>query len=417
MKYPFLQRFGNSQIPESCQGFTLTELLVAAFISLGMLSLGGFGLVSVLTSSQTANAQNERRTELNRSLEFISAEIRQADRIEKAVSTATLPDEFTLPADAQPVLMLYPNNSGSAPIIYYMGNPVHNTWRGPKVVYRWGPSFDNDGKYQNLATPTSWAAKPLIDAMEETNLPPACSEASWSANGTSGFGACVNAAGKVAELFHAGIANRPVQGTQTYTVQTLSATRSAQAATPNFIPPPGADPAFTVTEGIISTRTDSTMSIRVLGGEISCNPDGTDPIPTESFYNLVLGSQVNRVALSTNPPGSQNDIPVAEDTRLTVDSRSTGGPCGINIAANSETDNQSQVLTLRNGDSIPDYAPFGNQRTIDSFLSNYIDPNQIVTIAENEVIFLFELGSTNSSSDSFDMQDLAVLATITPTTP
>ncbi|NJK30645.1 MAG: prepilin-type N-terminal cleavage/methylation domain-containing protein, partial [Acaryochloris sp. SU_5_25] len=53
------------------KGFTLPELLVAAAISLGVVALGGFGLVSILTSSQAANAQNERRTELNRSLDFI----------------------------------------------------------------------------------------------------------------------------------------------------------------------------------------------------------------------------------------------------------------------------------------------------------------------------------------------------------
>lgn len=405
------------------KGFTLPELLVAATISLGVVSLGGFGLISILSSSQVANAQNERRTELNRSLEFISAEVREANTIEKDASVATLPSDFTLPAGGENVLMLYPENSSSTPIIYYIASPTGNTWKGPKVVYRWGPQFNDDGTYQNFATPASWTAEPLIDAIEDTNTAPTCPGADWTANGTIGFGACVNALGKVAELSHSGVYNKPLQGSGVYKAQTTSIARSTQASTPSFDPPPEPNPTFTVTNGGVTTRTAATIDIEVLGGELTCDPEGTQPITKTARYNLT-GSQVGQFPLTTTPSPSTS-ISVLPNTSLTIESQSTNYTytdddgndvvvCSPNIFAHSKDHNLSQVLTLRNGDSIPDYAPFGDQRPIDSFLAAYIDTNKKVTIANNEVIFLFELGSTNSSVSYFDMQDFAVLTTITP---
>lgn len=396
------------------QGFTLPELLIAATISLGVVSLGGFGLVSLLSSSQVANAQNERRTELNRSLEFISAEVREADTIEKDASAATLPSGFTLPADGENVLMLYPEGNSSTPIIYYVASPTDNTWKGPKVVYRWGPQFNDDGTYQNLSTPTSWIAEPLIDAIEDTNTAPTCPGADWISNGTVGFGACVNALGKVAELSHAGVYDKPLQNAGIYKAQTTSIARSTQAATPSYTPPPGSDPTFTINNGTVTIRKQATMNIRVLGSEITCGEDG-DPIGTTAAYNLVQGTLVNQSSLSTIAPlGVQNNILVAPGTDLTVDgTSSTGGSCSPNISVSSNT-STNRVLTLRNGDSIPDYTPYGNQLPIATISQGYIDANNRITIANNEVIFLFELGSGSPGDPSFDMQDLVMLATITP---
>lgn len=398
----------------SQKGFTLPELLVAATISLGVVSLGGFGLISILSSSQVANAQNERRIELNRSLEFIAAEVREADTIEQDASAAPLPSDFTLPAGGENVLMLYPESSSSTPIIYYVSSPTGNTWQGPKVVYRWGPQFNADGTYQNIATPASWTTEPLIDAIEETDTVPTCPGTDWTANGTVGFGACVNALGKVAELTHSGVYDQPLQGSGIYKAQTMSVARSTQAATPSFTPPPGSDPTFTINNGTVTIRKQATMNIRVLGSEITCGEEG-DPIGTTAAYKLILGALVNQSSLSTVAPlGVQNNISVAPDTNLTVDgTSSTGGSCSPNISVSSNS-SSNRVLTLRNGDSIPDYTPYGNQLPIATISQGYIDTNKRITIGKNEVIFLFELGSGSPGDSSFDMQDLVVLAAITP---
>jgi hypothetical protein len=64
---------------------------------------------------------------------------------------------------------------------------------------------------------------------------------------------------------------------------------------------------------------------------------------------------------------------------------------------------------------IPNFPPFGGQGTIDSYLAKFLDPvTRKVKLAENQVIFLYELGTTDTSSTAYDMQDLVVLATIAP---
>ncbi|WP_299486833.1 prepilin-type cleavage/methylation domain-containing protein [Acaryochloris sp. IP29b_bin.137] len=418
-----LKRYLQHNYPKS-KGFTLPELLVAGVISLGVITVGGFGLVSILSSSQIANAQNERRVELNRSLDFIAAEIRQADDIVQDASNEPKPSEFntSLPSGAQPVLMLkMPDLTGvQTPIIYYVASSTNNTWLGPKLIYRWGPKYNNDGTYIDPSNSANWSHEPLIDSIQNTTTTPTCSDSNWTANGNIGFGACVNATGKITELFHTGVFDRPIQGTEEYQAQTTvlarpSATSSANPNNPNLPGNSGVPPLFELPgDGSVVFNDQASLSIRVLGGEISCNPDGSDPIPTTAVYNLVLGQQVSQVSLSTNPPGSQSNIPVEAQTVLTVDGASTGGPCNINISANSQDDNLVQVLTLKNGDSIPDFAPFGNQRPIADFLDDYVDVNQKITIEDNEVIVLFELGSTNSGDSSFDMQDLVVLFTSVP---
>lgn len=405
----FFKRQTLSKLAIHTNGFTLPELLIAATISLGVVSLGGFGLVSVLTSSQVANAQNERRTEINRSLEFISDEIRQSEKI-----GTTLPSGVTLPAeatsDAQAVLMLYPDIGSTQPIIYYVDSPSSsgNTWRGPKLVYRWGPKHLENGTY-NESDP--WTTEPLIDAIEDSNTAPTCSDSSLTPTGNLGFGACVSASGKVAELYQGGIFNKPIQGTEVYTAQTTTIARATQATTESFDPPPGTNPTFTVIDGVVTVRKPATMRIRVLGGKITCGPSGPD-IPREAAYNLIPGGAGQKLSIS--PPADLSNISVAADTTLTVQGEALPiGSCEALFAKSNESLNQ--VLALTNGASVPEYAPYDDQPSIKSFLSTYINSDQKITIANNEVIFLFELGGTDPSDSTFDMQDLVILATITPT--
>jgi hypothetical protein len=100
---------------------------------------------------------------------------------------------------------------------------------------------------------------------------------------------------------------------------------------------------------------------------------------------------------------------------------------GHYMTANTNTSQGSQVLTLVDGDTVPLFTPFGGQRTVDSFLTS-TSTNPLtglpivntttgkISLAKNQVIYLFELGTTSKSSAAYDMQDMVVLATITPTT-
>lgn len=76
-------------------------------------------------------------------------------------------------------------------------------------------------------------------------------------------------------------------------------------------------------------------------------------------------------------------------------------------------DNSPYVLTLKNGDAVPDIEPFMNQTEIVDFIRDYVDTDtNTVVLDENQVIYLFELGTTNLYSSAADFQDLVVLVTL-----
>lgn len=79
------------------------------------------------------------------------------------------------------------------------------------------------------------------------------------------------------------------------------------------------------------------------------------------------------------------------------------------------------VMTLRNGDSVPTIPGFQDQASIEVYISDFVDPaTHKVTLGPNQAIYLFELGSNvtvnpytspGSLSASQDFQDVVVLVT------
>jgi hypothetical protein len=106
------------------------------------------------------------------------------------------------------------------------------------------------------------------------------------------------------------------------------------------------------------------------------------------------------------------------NTTFTV-SASIARQCSGSIPArtvNSKTNNGGFVVTLRNGDPVPNRPAFGdNATTLDQILGPYITgtgANRRMNLAANQVIFLFELFTTNNTT-AYDLQDSVVLATVT----
>jgi hypothetical protein len=71
------------------------------------------------------------------------------------------------------------------------------------------------------------------------------------------------------------------------------------------------------------------------------------------------------------------------------------------------------VYALQNGDEVPSYAGAGTQPNIEEFLDPYIDDTTgNIAIADNQIIYLFELWTTDLNSPDADFQDLVLLVTI-----
>ena len=172
-------------------GFTLTELLVGLFMSIFVIGALGFGLMQVLQVSQTEGSKTAARNETGRALDFISDEMRRAQAIEVDMSSSylattnntltTLIDEtvapdFTLPTGGTVSLVLkIPGVSQR--VIYFVAPPQTNSpWKGPLVIYRWGPELTANGSYVTDSTkagrvnnPFGWTKEALIDKIDDTD--------------------------------------------------------------------------------------------------------------------------------------------------------------------------------------------------------------------------------------------------------
>jgi hypothetical protein len=463
----YLQRITKKSSLEG--GFTMTDLMVAAAVTTVVVSTAGIGVATMVDASNTSTAKSERRVEMNRGLDFITTEIRRAENITKDVATAATPANFSPSSDQidtstiEKVLMIKIAELDS-PIIYYSAKPLGGKWTGPKVIYRWGPQFDENGNYYQITGSANWKHDALIDKIgtpsSNTSIGSgagACPDSTWTRNGTSkDFYSCVDPNGKVAQIFTVGNIKKLLGTGETYALNTQTGARGinvpstiaslsdgttfaalptvGSSGSPSSSPSPSTPPlvvlppAFEVVSGDPKTVSTSTMTVRYLGGEITCGAGGAK-IPTSGTIKLTGGTSQSQALGAVNADVTFNDVAANTTLNLTgvagTGSRSFCG--GHYMTANTKTSQGSQVLTLVDGDTVPLFTPFGGQRTVDSFLTS-TSTNPLtglpiintttgkISLAKNQVIYLFELGTTSKSSAAYDMQDMVVLATITPTT-
>jgi len=135
-------------------GFTITEVLLAGLMMLIAVFVAGNGLINLLRTNYRANADSEIRNNLNRTLEFVSDEVRRAKIIAKSqAEIKPVPGWKDIPGEPQAVLAFQipdprnPNNLLVQQIVYYTRNP-ENSLTGPRVLWRYGPNLNANGNYE-----------------------------------------------------------------------------------------------------------------------------------------------------------------------------------------------------------------------------------------------------------------------------
>ncbi len=436
---PFKKRQGSS-------GYTLTELLIGGIISAIVIGAAGTGLMYLLQGNKTSTTEANRRTEVNRALEFISDETRKAETIETNPSTAfnTAKDDTSLNFDpiegntdpkdnAQPILAL--NIPGvSQPVLYYISPPESTAWKGPRVIYRFGPNFDNSGNYTDPTTPASWTAKPLIDRISDADSNPNCgglTTASPSAN-AQGFYACIKTNGKTANLF----AIAQLENDEDYRASTeVYARAEAENLTgnssnknfsgggnPNPFNPGGQDTTYTV-ESIESA--------------MGCNSSGAPCSMTITFKK----KSDNTVLTTINPGQTTANFTTNEEFYVEV-TPSTSGVSNpypsslqnntnpVTSSTNTNEVETNQVMLLGDGfdpPSNPAWNPTGDDpnnptfNSIATILANTINTNnenrkfienRKITLPEKQYLLAFEIGQTDPTHPGFDLQDQVLLITV-----
>jgi prepilin-type N-terminal cleavage/methylation domain-containing protein len=203
-------------------GFTLTELLIATAITGIVLTMAGTGLITLLSSNQSAEQRQNRRQELNRAMSFISDDIRAAQRINRTQDSSPTVSAIMALNDAA---RLFPTevpyaSSITGTVALYLEIPVgvcgstrvtdrvtyevrtinptptlgEKLWRGPYLLYRHGRIPRLDGGINPCSQPV--VSEVLVDGLLNDNASPApiCDRSSSHPavlSGIGGFYTCV----------------------------------------------------------------------------------------------------------------------------------------------------------------------------------------------------------------------------------
>ncbi len=190
-------------------------------LTLIVTSISGFGLVALMTNNSKSETRTQRRTEINRALDFISDEVRMASRVNRTASLiyngSTVPlsavvtgsglNLAELGSYGSIVLYLQIPIKGPIPASCPGGSPTPSdydrviydirpdtdttdSWLGPQIIKRYGRTPEIDGTIKPCSPP---ASQTFIDSISDINIDPTdCTTSPAIVSGTKGFYACVN---------------------------------------------------------------------------------------------------------------------------------------------------------------------------------------------------------------------------------
>jgi len=177
------------------------------------------------------------------------------------------------------------------------------------------------------------------------------------------------------------------------------------------------------TDGTLTPKTvPLTMDVRVLGASVI--------VATTDYYGNLISSYYIPVSCQFSYNGGTwqqifyGDVyavnPATVVLTKSITSKYTldfggkynwNGSWGPFINTLNYTNNNRNVIALKNGDYPPVTCPLYNQPTVASFLKPYMAADGQVIIGPKDVIYLFEITTTNTNDPGFDMNDLAILVT------
>lgn len=315
---------------KSNSGFTLTELLVGLFMSIFVIGALGFGLMTVLATSQSETSKVKARTENSRALDFISDEVRRARKIENFANSTNAPN-FTTTAKTVVLALDIPLISDSATldtdsnattkterVVYYLKSTGLGNWKGPQVLYRWGPPLNANGEY----TAGTWTEQALIDGINNTTVSSPCTTGTVTPvtpATPTGFYACISGT-NTAQLFLTGqtkTASGRYDDTQTNNSQVVARAREALAYKTDI-------------------NNSVTWSFKDIGGPYNCK-DGTAWSMRTNFGTNT--ADLNASTTPWNRDESKQPQPIGIDTSkpLVITSSPVGGALDCTSRGNQGT--------------------------------------------------------------------------------
>jgi Tfp pilus assembly protein PilW len=374
----FYKLLKQSQSNQSNSGFTLIELLVGLLMSIFVIGALGFGLMTVLQTNQRENSKVKARTENSRALDFVSDEVRRARDIETTDINAGsgFSEEKASGYGYTPVLALdLPEISSTANvsvqgrIMYYLKEASDN-WKGPQVLYRWGPPLDANGNYTNGA----WQEEALIDGINDTTVTSPCTTSGGTVTPATpkGFYACITGT-NTAQLFLTGQTKTAtgVNDSQTNDTKVVARARTRAANSTD-------------------KNNSITWSVKGLGGEFACDGSrawsmrtdfGNDPTNPNNTTPWLQDPSVTSLARQPQP------IPIRTNVPLTISSSAVNRTgCNNDDRGNPGVGNQNNPLNTY-ANTIQHLINFDNPATFNGDDENGTYNNSMVKGTDEAVQF------------------------------
>lgn len=170
---------------------------------------------------------------------------------------------------------------------------------------------------------------------------------------------------------------------------------------------------YEVSGGTVTVTPDKNVELKVIGAAITCGAGGKE---IDVMVSLGINNAFTSLFDNKDVDGGEvySTTTSASDVNYVVRGTASLKSCN-KFSKTYDSTNTTQVKTLINGEQAPALAGFGGQQSVTSFLAPYLDSTGKVVLASNQVIMLFELGTSGSGSASSgaDFQDLVVLFSIT----
>ena len=157
-------------------------------------------------------------------------------------------------------------------------------------------------------------------------------------------------------------------------------------------------------------ETDAQVTVQFITAAIGPNPTfqfGTraEGQAYEEFYQGV-SEENSRYDLAPGTVVSTNFVEAHSELEFLLRHSRSRVPGGWVSSVNPE--HEHLIVTVENGDLVPDVAPVPGQRSVADILVPY-SKDGVVTIGDNQQILLFEIFTTDTSHFGFDLQDVVLL--------
>ena len=172
---------------------------------------------------------------------------------------------------------------------------------------------------------------------------------------------------------------------------------------------------FEIIDGQVVVYTNFNASLIVLGVDIGSIPI-TFLARAGAELNYPFGSYSDpdkgNINDNNNPRTFTYPSMYPPGTAITVAGQSWQDKDKILLTADSG-DNSQQVIVLRDGDPVPNIAPVDGQLPLEDYIVDYVDAaTNTISLLENQVIYLYELYTTDMNADAADFQDMIVLLSL-----